>query len=247
MKRVLPFLLLATTANAQDLKSSFTLSLQTADVWRGRNLVDDYVAKGTLSVSSGAFSAFINGRMEMTNTNSYPQTPNPSGKITAVRSGAFYAIPIGQNSTIYLGAYVHQYPGTGQHQTTELYYSLEPRNGQGAGIEVYQDIDEVKGVYARAFYNHSFSSGYLQRDETFQEMTVAAWVGYGSSKHNTYYYLADTSVLTDFGTRISTTFDVGGTSVTPWVEFTTLLDPDLLAGTHDRWNLYAGATVSWRF
>lgn len=248
MKRALPFLaLLATTAHAQDLHSSFTLSLQTADVWRGRSLVDDYVAKGTFRVAAQGFSAFVSGRMEMTNTNSYPATPNPAGKITAVRSGAFYALPFGRETALVIGGMVHSYPGTGQNQTVEVYYSLEPRSGEGAGVEVFQDIDEVRGLYIRAFYNHSFSSGYLQRDETFQKMSIATWVGYGNSKHNAYYYLADTSVLSDFGARISTTFDMHGTLVTPWVEFTTLLDPDLLKGTHDRWNLYAGASIGWRF
>lgn len=247
MRRILPFLLLATSAHAQDLNSRFTLSLQTADVWRGRNLVDDFVAKGTFRVSSQGFSAFITGRMELTDTNSYPPTANPAGKITAVRGGAFYSFPYDNRSAFVVGAMVHQYPGTGQHQTTEVYYSLEPRNGEGLGVEVFQDIDEVKGVYARAFYNHSFSSGFLQRDETFQSMRVSAWVGYGTNKHNTYYYFADTSVLTDFGARVGTTFDVNGLEVTPWIEFTTLLDPDLLKGTHDRWNLYSGVSVGYRF
>jgi hypothetical protein len=78
-------------------------------------------------------------------------------------------------------------------------------------------------------------------------MNVDAWVGYGTNRHNAYYYFADTSVLTDFGVRLGSTFDVGGIPVTPWIEFTTLLDPDLLKGTHDRWNLYSGVSINFRF
>jgi hypothetical protein len=229
------------------MTGSLSLNFSTMDVWRGLNLVDDSVLKGTVHVVMDDFSAFITGRMELTDTNSYPLEPDPSGKITAVRGGLFYSFDYDQEVGVTLGVLVHQFPGVGVPQTEEIYYGLDFGGPLNFMLEVMQDVEVVKGYYVRASVSHLFEGGIKRPDGGNQAVRLSAHIAYADDKFNSYYYGADSSTLADLGLTLSTDFMFSGATVTPYLAYTAFLDPDLVAGGPNRTNFYGGVKVGIRF
>lgn len=252
MKRVLfGALALVSTAMvlAQDseIKGELKLTYATKDIWRGTNLVDESVLYGKVLLNYDQYRAYILGRMEMTDTNSYPLRANPSGTVTAVRGGLFYMMDNPTGMDLELGVVTHQYPGVGSPQTWEAYYGLNFGGQANFTLAVFQDIEVVKGYRIEAIATHKFPGGFNLPGVGAQGITLTLKAAYGDSKYNQYYYGADTSTLTDLFVGASTSFSLGQYEVSPFLNYTSPLDPDILKGATNRTNLYVGFGVAMKF
>lgn len=241
--------LLAIPAFAQKASVSGTASLTyaTKDVWRGINFVDDSVLTGKVSLKYDNFSGFISGRMEMTNVNSYVLKAEPSGSVTAVRGGVFYTMANEKGADFTIGAMTHQYPNTGTPQTWEMFYGFDIGGSANFNVNVYQDIEVVKGYRVQANVSHEFKSGLGLPGTSAGNLKMWGSVAYGDSNYNSYYYGADTSTLSDLEIGASTTLNLGAYKVTPFLRYTAPFDPDILKGAENRTNILGGVSVSMSF
>ncbi|HXH61357.1 MAG TPA: hypothetical protein VNI20_08360 [Fimbriimonadaceae bacterium] len=234
-------------AEVSPITGSVHLTYSTIDVWRGINLVDDSVLKGTVQLKHDHFSGFIQGRMELTDTNSYPLRVDPTGSITALRAGIFYSFDYDQAVNVTVGAMAHQYPGVGTPQTQELYYAVGFGGLGNINVAVIQDIQAVKGYRVVATGSHTFPAGIRMPDGKDQGITFSAHVAYGDSKYNSFYYNTNSSTLTDLGIGASTDFNINQFIITPFLAYSALIDPDVLKGAPNRNNFYGGVSVGFKF
>lgn len=240
---------LAVPAFAQELpvNGSVTLTYATRDVWRGLNLVDEAVLRGNISLNFNQFHAFVEGRMELTDTNSYPDLADPTGEITAVRSGLFYRFKRSKGVGLELGAMAHQYPKTGISETAEIYYGFNFGGPANFNLAVYQDIEEVKGYRVVANASSEIPAGLVIPGKGAKSITIFGSVAYGDNNYNSYYFGADTSTISDMSIGASMKIALSGFNLTPFIKYTAPVDPDIMAGFPNRTNFFGGVSLSMKF
>lgn len=223
------------------------LEFATKDVWRGINLVDESVMTANVHFSYGNWVGFFSGRMELTNENSYATLSDPTGNFTAFRSGIFYEFDYDSAVDVTLGVLAHQYPDAGPAQTQEIYYGLSFGGVANFKIELMQDVETVKGYYVRASASNAFPAGLRRPNGENQPITIGAHVAYGNNKYNEFYYGATTATMTDLSVWMESSFDLSNdVTATPFLRYTSIIDPDLLVGGL-RTNFLAGVKFHFAF
>ena len=245
------FIVAALPAMAQDeptIDTTLNLDFVTKDVWRGINLVDDLVFVPNVHFDYGAWHAHLSGRMELTDTNSYATLSDPTGNFTAFRGGVYYNFNYDEAVDVTFGLQSHQYPDVGTPQTQELYYALDFGGVANFMLEVEQDVEVVKGYYVRASISHAFPGALRKPDGSEQSLIMGAHLAYGDNNHNMFYYGADTSTLTDLSIWTATSFQLSDSfTLSPYLEYSALVDPDLLKGADNRTNLLFGIRGQYKF
>jgi len=196
-------------------------------IWRGQVLTDDPVFQGGASATYGGLSAGIWGNLDLTSAN------GESGEFTEVDYFGEYAFEIpGIDGVGFAVGFVnYHFPGvTGD--TSEIYWSAGIDMPLKPSVSVSYDIDEIDGIYTSFAIGHDFGTILEVAENMPVAMEFGASLGIGDEDYNNGYWGTDDSGLNDLALSLAFPMEIGGWSVTPSVNYVTLVDSDIRSSDH---------------
>ena len=252
VKYTLVVLFLATLMINRTLKAQDDVSIgATADlfskyVWRGQNLVDDWVLQPGASIGYKNLTASVWGNLDLTDENGY------KGEFSEIDLALDYSGQVaGSDILSYsVGVINYDFPVSGAGDDTwEVYWGFGLDVLASPSVTVYHDVDEAKGTYISFGVGHSFENVVELGPDTGLGMDLSAGIGWGSGAYNRFYWGPDKSALNDLVLSAAFPFEVAGFTVTPSVNYVTLMSNDIRSpnayGKNDMW--FAGVGFSKEF
>jgi len=187
-------------------------------VWRGQNLVDDWVMQPAVSVGYQGLTASVWANSDITGDTA------DDWEITELDYAIDYSATVPGMETLgySVGAIYYYFPGG--DATTELYWGFSLDVVASPSVTVYHDIDEADGTYVSLGVGHSFED---LGDLPFG-IDLGASLGWGDSGYNEFYWGSTVdSELNDLVLSAAFPFEVGGVSVTPSVSYIMLVGSDV--------------------
>ena len=201
-------------------------------VWRGQNLVDDWVLQPGAYVSYNNVTASFWGNLDLTDENGY------KGEFSEVDLTLDYSAQIpGVDILSYsLGFINYDFPINGGFDDTwEIYWGFGFDIPASPSVTVYHDVDEAAGTYVSFGISHSIDN----LTNFGLGVDLSASIGWGSSGYNKTYWGPDKSELNDLVLSAAFPFEVAGFSVTPSMNYITIVGDDIRApntyGQNDMW------------
>ena len=210
-------------------------------VWRGQNLVDDWVLQPGANVSYKGLTASFWGNLDLTDEN------GDQGEFSEIDWTLDYSgqVPGVDVLSYSLGFINYDFPASGADDTWEIYWGFGLDVMASPSVTVYHDVDEVDGTYVSFGIGHSFES----LNELGLGVDLSASIGWGSSSYNKIYWGSDESELNDLVLSAAFPFEVGGFTVTPSVNYVTLMSDEIRSPnaylSNDTW--FAGVGFSKEF
>jgi hypothetical protein len=229
-----------------EVSLEITTDLFSEYVWRGQNLVDDWVFQPGFSVGYAGLTAGIWGSLDMTDENGF------KGDFTEIDYSLDYSGSVpGVDALGYsVGVIYYDFPNTGVDGTTELYWGFSADVPLSPSVTVYHDVDEADGIYVSASIGHSIENAAELGSGSTIGLELGASIGWGNSGYNEFYWGTAGSELNDLVLSASLPIEVTGWTITPSISYVKLLGSDVrnsnAYGT-DNDMFYAGISLSKEF
>ncbi|MHC4758555.1 MAG: hypothetical protein ACYTE8_07845 [Planctomycetota bacterium] len=232
----------------EEIGIDLTFDLYDKYIWRGQNLVDDWVFQPSTSVSYMGFTGTVWGNLDLTNEN------GDSCEFTEVDllfdyTGKFPGTEILNYS---LGFIYYEFPVTsGADDTWELYWRLALDVLLNPSVTVYHDVDEADGgAYVSAGFAHSFENVMELSADMPVGVDLAASFGRGSASYNKVYWGVSEDGANDMTLSASFPVGLGNWTLAPSINYVSLLSDG--ARKSDRYSkdsdyLFGGVSLSKSF
>jgi uncharacterized protein (TIGR02001 family) len=197
-------------------------------IWRGQNLNDDPVFQPGFSAVYGNLTAGIWGNLDLTNIND--------------RNGDFLEmdyyldwsddLPDFEGISYSVGLIYYDFPGSYANgarlpDTLEAYLGFSLDLPANPSITGYNDLDEAEGTYITFGIGHSVEQVFELNPGILVSMNMSAKLGWGSGSYNKYYWGTEQSKINDLVLSVSFPFEIEGLTVTPSLNYVTLLSDDI--------------------
>jgi len=243
---------LATLMSNKTLKAGDEVSIgASADlfskyVWRGQNLVNDWVLQPGAGIGYKNLTASIWGNLDLTDENGY------KSEFSEIDLALDYSGQVaGSDILSYsVGVINYDFPVSGAGDDTwEVYWGFGLDVPASPSVTVYHDVDEADGTYISFGVGHSFENVVELGPETWLGVDLSAGIGWGSGGYNKFYWGSDKSAMNDLVLSAAFPFEVAGFTVTPSVNYVTLMSDEIRSpnayGSNDTW--FAGVGFSKEF
>ena len=226
-------LISTTLLNAEDQVSiGASADVMSKYVWRGQDLVDDWVLQPGAYVSYSGLTASFWGNLDLTDENGY------QGEFSEIDLTLDYSgqVPGTDFLSYSLGFINYDFPvNGGADDTWEIYWGFGLDVPASPSVTVYHDVDEAAGTYVSFGIGHSIES----LIDLGLGVDLSASIGWGSSGYNKSYWGPDKSELNDLVLSAAFPFEVAGFAITPSVNYITLVGDDIRVpnayGQNDMW------------
>jgi len=197
-------------------------------IWRGQNLSDDPVFQPGISATYGNLTAGIWGNRDLTNIND--------------RNGNFLEMDYYldwsddlldiEGVSYSTGLIYYDFPGsyadgTRLPDTLEAYLGFNFDLPASPSITGYHDLDEADGTYISLGIGHSVEEILELSPGVPVAMDIGATLGWGSASYDKYYWGTNQSKINDLVLSVSFPFEIEGLTITPSVNYVTLLSDDM--------------------
>jgi hypothetical protein len=248
-----------TTVEDSAFSLTTSASFMSKYVWRGQLLNDDYVFQPSAAIGYGNLTASWWGNVDMTEYHKDAGGNDNQWEFTEHDWTIGYANTIpGIDLLKYsVGAIYYYFPSlTDDGDTVEAYAGLGLDVPLSPTVTIYRDIDEGDCTYAAFSVSHSIESLFELAPDMPVGMTASASVGWGNKAYNKFYWSGlDDSALNDLTMSVGFPIPVMGWTLTPSVNYVTLLDSDVRAadsyrtysGNNDSDYVFTGITLSRTF
>jgi len=197
-------------------------------IWRGQNLTDDPVFQPGISATYGNFTAGIWGNLDLTNIN------DRNGNFLEMDYYLDWSddLPDVEGIGYSVGLIYYDFPGsyadgTRLPDTLEAYLGLNFDLPANPSITAYHDLDEAEGTYISLGIGHSVEQVLELSPGVPVGMDIGATLGWGSGSYDKYYWGTDQSKINDLVLSVSFPIDISGLTITPSLNYVTLLSDDL--------------------
>ncbi|MBN2513735.1 MAG: hypothetical protein JXB18_12425 [Sedimentisphaerales bacterium] len=222
-------------------------------IWRGQLLNDDYVMQPSVGLTYGNWSASLWGNVDMTDYH------DNDWEFTEYDWTIGYAdkIPGFDILKYSMGAIYYYFPSvTDDSDTVEVYAGLGLDMPLSPTLTMYRDIDEGDGTYVAFSVSHAIEKIAELSPDMPVGMTASASLGWASEGYNKFYWggLSE-SGMQDLTLSVGFPIPVLGWTLTPSINYVTLLDSDVRAadtyatysGNNDSDYVFTGITLSTSF
>ena len=219
---------------------SADMALVSKYVWRGQNVTDGLVLQPNVAVGYEGFSAGVWGNWEMEDVN------GRQGDFTELDYTFGYDFQW-EMLSVSTGYIYYDFPGGGP-DTQELYLGLGLDVPLNPSVTVYWDVDQANGTYIAFGLGHSFEEIVRFDDNTAMGMDLGVTLGHGSPGYNEFYFGEDDPAFGDLTLSMGLPIGLGDkVTVTPNLNWSTLLDSGIRRGATEDDNVFGGVTVSIAF
>lgn len=240
-------LTLAAATGAQENKESVSVSIAAElagkHVWRGQDIVDDWVLQPSVAAAYKGLTASVWADLDLTGA------WVDEGQLNEVDYILDYsrAFP-GQKTLGYsVGAIHYDFPNTPWKATSEAYAGLTASTPLSPAIRAYYDFDEIDGTYVQLSLGHTIEKVTQWRQDCYCGAQVGASLGYGSAGYNDGYFSVDGGGLNDLTLTAGLPICLGRWSIRPNVAYSTMIDGDIRAATARSDNFWVGIGAAWKF
>jgi hypothetical protein len=195
-----------------NIETSADAAFSSKYVWRGILLTDDAVTQPSATFASGGVSLNVWSSMDLTDVNGNDK------EVNELDYTLDYSVDVSSLS-LSTGIVQYTFPNTSYDITNELYLGLSSEQTGNASLTLFQDVGIGEGSYL------SFGHGTSIPLKDITNIDISGALGWGSAKHNNFYYGQDGGAVTDFLVSARFSFDVGGyISVCPSVSFSSIVN-----------------------
>jgi hypothetical protein len=237
----------AVITDAEEEKENMSVSV-TADclskyVWRGQNIVDDWVLQPSASLGYKGFTASVWANLDLTGD------LVDDGEFSEVDYSLDYSNTFpGQEILGYsLGAVYYDFPNTPWEATSEVYGGLTASVPLSPTIRAYYDFDEIDGTYVQLSIGHTIEKVAQWRQDCYCDAQVGASLGYATSGYNDGYFGVNDGALNDLTLTAGLPICLGKWSIRPSVAYSTMIDDNIRAATAESDNFWAGISAAYKF
>ena len=217
-----------------------TFDFNSKYVWRGQNLVDDWVFQPGASTTFGGFTLGIWGNMDMTDEN------GEEWEFTEINYYVDYSGDLAEGIGYSVGYIYYEFPSAGG-DTYEFYGGLSFDTFLSPSVTWYYDADEVKGSYVSFTLGHSIEQIAKLSEDMPIGMDVGLNIGWADSDYNAFYWDVDDDGFNDLTLSVGFPVQIGKWSVSPSVNYVKLIDSDVRSSASDDDIFYAGISLGTSF
>jgi len=210
-------------------------------VWRGINVTEDPVLQPAITFGYGDLSLNVWANLDTTAVNDYEWQANEID-YTLDYSASW------EKMNFSVGGIFYQFPGLHDVDTVEVYGAVGLDVPSSPTLTVYQDLDEHDGTYMVLSFGHTFEDVWKPSSAVRMGVDVGMSFGYGTRKHNLFYYGADASGWADATVTLGLPFAIGEhVTVTPAVHHSWILSDGLSDALGEDSAFWAGVSVAVTF
>ncbi|NLZ04017.1 MAG: hypothetical protein GXY19_02465 [Phycisphaerae bacterium] len=212
-------------------------------VWRGQNLVDDWVFQPSVSAGYKGLTGSIWGNLDLTGDFV------DDGEFNEVDYAIDYSNDFpGQETLGYsVGVIYYDFPNTPWEATSEFYGGLSVDAPLRPAVKWFYDFDEADGSYLLFSIGHTVEKIASWREGRSCVLVLSASLGYGTDNYDEFYFGVDDAALNDVTLSAGVPFTFGSLTVKPSVAYSMMIDDDIRRATGESDSLWAGVGLSYSF
>ncbi|MEN6425716.1 MAG: hypothetical protein ABFE13_10155 [Phycisphaerales bacterium] len=212
-------------------------------IWRGQNVVDDWVLQPSGSVGYKGFTGSIWGNVDL--TGDFVDDWEFSEVDYAVDYSNSFP---GQETFSYsLGMIYYDFPNTQWNATSEVYGGLTGDLPLSPAVKWFYDFDEADGSYLQFSIGHTIEKIASWSDDDYCTVALGASVGYATDNYNDFYFGVDDGAINDLTLSAGVPFCFGSLTIKPSVGYSVMIDDDIREATNKSDNLWGGVGASYSF
>lgn len=213
-----------------------TLDFNSKYIWRGQNLVDDWVMQPGASMGFGGFTLGVWGNVDMTNEN------GEEWEFTEADYYVDYSGSLAEGIGYSIGYIYYEFPQAGG-DTQEVYGGLSLDTFLSPSVTWYYDFDQVEGSYVAFGLGHS-----IELSKEFPlALDLGLNIGWGDDDYNAAYWGVDDDGFNDLTLSAGLPIELGSWTFTPSVNYVALIDSDISDAAGDDDIVYVGIGLSTSF
>jgi hypothetical protein len=218
-------------------------------IWRGQNIVNDWVAQPSVSLGYKGFTASIWSNFCLTNK------IDARDEFTEFDYSLDYtaAIPGQDLLSFSVGTIYYRFPNQPFDPTLEVYGGLSASLPLSPAVKVFYDVgnsldqDKIEGNYIQFSIGHSIEKIQKWTEECYCDLQLGASVGYATAGYDKGYFGVDSAAFNDLTLSAGLPITLGNWTIKPQVGYSTMLDSDIRAATDKSDNLFGGIGASYQF
>lgn len=234
----------ASAATAEDEVSlGVAADLFSKYIWRGQNVVDDWVLQPSAGVGYKGFTGSIWGNVDWTGE------LVDDWELSEVDYAIDYSNRLpGQETFGYsLGAIYYDFPNTGWNATSEVYAGLTADAPLSPAVKWFYDFDEADGSYIQFSVGHTIEKIVSWTEQEYCGLTLGASLGYATDNYNESYFGVDDGAINDLTVTAGVPFCFGPLTIKPSVGCSVMIDDDIREATDKSDNFWGGVGASYNF
>ena len=226
-----------------DVTASVGADLFSKYIWRGQNVVDDWVLQPSASVGYKGLTGSIWGNVDLTGD------LIDDWEVSEVDYAVDYSDKfLGQETVGYsVGLIYYDFPNTRWEATSEVYGGLTTAWLLSPAVKWFYDCDEAEGSYIQFSVGHTIEKIVSWTDDNYCDVAVGASVGYGTDNYNDFYFGVDDGAINDVTLTAGVPFCFGSLVIKPSIGYSVMIDDDIRAATGKSDSLWGGVGAAYRF
>jgi len=226
-----------------DVSVTLTSDWLSKYIWRGQNIVHDWVLQPSASVSYRGVTGTVWSSLDLMGD--------------FVGTGQFHEVDLVLDYTSKLpgveklsysvGAIHYEFPNTDWHATNEVYGGLAAAVPLSPGVRWYYDFDQIDGSYIQLSLGHTLEKLHQWREDCYCNLQLGASLAYASARYNDGYFGVDEGAWNDLTLSAALPFCWGKWTIKPLIAYSTMVDDEIRAATRKTDNLWAGLSVTVNF
>ncbi len=217
-------------------------------IWRGQNLVDNWVFQPGVSVGYKGFTGSV-----WNNINAKDQRVEDvlvkAGSLTETDLSLDYSntVPGIDFLGFSVGAIYYDYLNIHLHPTAEAYGGFNLDIPSAPSIRWYYDFDQADGSYVQFSVGHTIEKLHEWRKDCYCGLQVGASIGMGTANYDRFYFDVDQTALNDFTLTAGLPICLGKLKVRPTLGYSMMLNKDIRAATEKSDNFWGGVGLAYDF
>jgi len=221
------------------------MSLVSKYIWNGIKLSDDCL-QPCITVCYGDFALLVLGTIELTNVNHYPGHSDTMGDMTEIDTMALYSFSPIDDVTCGIGLIRYDFPNTDFKSTTDFYASVAVDCLLSPSVTLYRDMDEMQGSFYVEF-GLAQTVWEFAGEECSGSVDLGGVLIYGNREMRQINYGYHDAGLICYELSLCVPLDVRGFTVTPSMNFTRIIEGQIVDNLGDDTHFWGGLTVSYTF
>lgn len=234
----------ATLASAEDkVDVGVTADVFSKYIWRGQNIVDDWVFQPGASVGYKGLTGSVWGNMDLKGE------VVDDGQLTEVDLALDYSNKVpGLDVLGYsVGTIYYSFLNTHDHPTAEVYGGLNLDVPLSPAVRWYYDYDVIDGSYVQFSVGHTIEKIRSWGEDCHCDLQVGASVGLGTDGYNQGYFGVDETALNDLTLTAGLPICFGKLTIRPSIGYSMMIDDDIRDATAKSDNFWGGIGAAYNF